>query len=134
MALRSIRRPGAGNSSAAEPETALVPDDDVDEEAEPPARTGGGDLMEDGEDPVGFATTPALTEPLRAALGRLPPVSIDYYFSLTGRFETLTYVVELLAEMTHQETVKNAPPANSDSDADSEADAEDEPDSDSGSA
>ncbi len=40
----------------------------------------------DSEDPVGFATTPELTPPLRAALGRLPPVSYDYYYSLTGRF------------------------------------------------
>jgi hypothetical protein len=58
-----------------------------------------GDEPAAEEDPVGFATTPELTAPLRAALARLPPVSMDYYYSLTGRFETLSYVVELLAEL-----------------------------------
>ena len=122
MALRAIRRPEPGAELPAVPETALLPDSDDESEAETPISTGTGDLMEDGEDPVGFATTPALTAALRTALARLPPVSIDYYFSLTGRFETLTYVVELLAEMQHQEAEKNAPPAEADSDPESAAD------------
>jgi hypothetical protein len=119
MALRALRRPDSGSRVSAETEAAL--EDPEETVATDQAPTGTGDLMEEGEDPVGFATTPALTAPLRAALARLPPVSIDYYFSLTGRFETLTYVVELLAEMQHQEADKNAPPADP-------ADSEDEPD------
>ena len=52
-------------------------------------------------DDIGFFTTPELTEPLRAAMVRLPQVSADYYYSLTGRFETLSYVVDMLGELRH---------------------------------
>lgn len=43
-----------------------------------------------------------LYEPLQTALGRLAPVSEDYYYSLTGRFETLVYVGDLLASLVEQ--------------------------------
>lgn len=59
-------------------------------------------------DAVGFVTRPDLREPLRAALVRSPPVSADYYYSLTGRFETLTYVVELLSEILELKRSKEA--------------------------
>lgn len=66
-------------------------------------------------DAVGFVTRPDLREPLRAALVRSPPVSADYYYSLTGRFETLTYVVELLAEILE---LKRSQEAGADADPD----------------
>ncbi|HRI51931.1 MAG TPA: hypothetical protein PLW65_17265 [Pseudomonadota bacterium] len=93
---------------------------EVDSDATPGAL---GDPPADGEDPVGFATTPELTPPLRAALGRLPPVSYDYYYSLTGRFETLSYVVELIAEL--QEAQRRAQAAGSGTEAGDETDADD---------
>lgn len=43
-----------------------------------------------------------LYEPLHAALSRLAPVSGDYYYSLTGRFETLIYVGDLLISLVEQ--------------------------------
>lgn len=43
-----------------------------------------------------------LYEPLQTALERLAPVSEDYYYSLTGRFETLVYVGDLLASLVEQ--------------------------------
>lgn len=50
-----------------------------------------------------FSTEPALMERLSAALERAAPVSDEYYYSLTGRFETLAYVVDLLGEILHQQ-------------------------------
>jgi len=44
-----------------------------------------------------------LAEPLHAALERLAPVDADYFYSLTGRFETLVYVVELTNEIQQQQ-------------------------------
>jgi hypothetical protein len=49
-----------------------------------------------------FALTvqnPNLYEALHAALDRSSPVSSDYYYSLTGRFETLVYIVDLLTDL-----------------------------------
>ena len=40
-----------------------------------------------------------LMEQLAAALARLPPVSEEYFYSLTGRFETVSYIVEILASL-----------------------------------
>lgn len=51
---------------------------------------------------AGFTTLPAFAEELAEALGRVP-VSTDYYYSLTGRMETLLYAVEILADMQRQE-------------------------------
>ena len=98
---------------------------EVDSDAAPDELPG---TSADGEDPVGFATTPELTPPLRAALGRLPPVSYDYYYSLTGRFETLSYVVELIAEL--QEAQRRAKAAGSDAEAGAGADPDDADDAD----
>lgn len=50
-----------------------------------------------------FALLPGhtqLLEPLHAALSRMAPVAAEYYYSLTGRFETLRYIVDLLVEMS----------------------------------
>lgn len=106
---------------------------EVDSDAAPgaSAEPSAGELRDasaNGEDPVGFATTPELTPPLRAALGRLPPVSYDYYYSLTGRFETLSYVVELIAEL--QEAQRRAQAADTEAETDTEADADDADDAD----
>lgn len=82
----------------------------------------------DGADAVGFATTPELTVPLRAALARLPPVTVDYYYSLTGRFETLSYAVELLAELQQKAAAANSPESAADAaDASPESDEADDP-------
>lgn len=78
-------------------------------------------------DAVGFVTRPDLREPLRAALVRSPPVSADYYYSLTGRFETLTYVVELLSEILE---LKRSKEAGADADADDADDDADDADGD----
>jgi hypothetical protein len=44
-----------------------------------------------------------LYEPLHDALSRLSPVSEAYYYSLTGRFETLTYIVEVLLDIMQKQ-------------------------------
>lgn len=70
----------------------------------------GQDAMPDGG---GLAVGGTFQELLAEAMARLPPVSEDYFFSLTGRFETVAYVVELLAEAQNrlgppaQTTLKN---------------------------
>lgn len=71
-----------------------------------------GALLPHGEPPgaaddqaPGFTLLPAgahLYEPLHAALDRLSPVSEDYYYSLTGRFETLAAIVDLVIELQQQ--------------------------------
>lgn len=53
-----------------------------------------------------FSTTPRFAAALTEALGRLAPVTEECYYSLTGRLETLTYVVELLTEFERQEREK----------------------------
>lgn len=58
-----------------------------------------------------FSTEPALMEQLSAALMRMAPVSDEYYYSLTGRFETLAYAVDLLGEFLHQQQEQEAPEA-----------------------
>lgn len=51
-----------------------------------------------------FATSRALTPALEDALSRVPPVEQSYYYSLTGRFETLAHAVDILTELKHQST------------------------------
>jgi hypothetical protein len=46
-----------------------------------------------------FASTPALMAKLLEALSRVPPVEEEYYYSLTGRLETLEHAVEILTEI-----------------------------------
>jgi hypothetical protein len=46
-----------------------------------------------------FSTEAHLMAPLAEALERAPPVDEDYYYSLTGRLETLEQVVDLLVEI-----------------------------------
>lgn len=85
-------------------------------------------------DDIGFFTTPELTEPLRAAMVRLPQVSADYYYSLTGRFETLSYVVDMLGELRHlkaqglKAAVQTEADATSYSEGSDDSDAEDDDD------
>lgn len=50
-------------------------------------------------DEGGLVVPPSLQDKLHAAMARLPPVSEEYYFSFTGRFETVCYLVELLASL-----------------------------------
>ena len=56
-----------------------------------------------------FATTPALMGNLLEALSRVPPVELEYYYSLTGRMETLTHSVDILAELIAQAKQKDQP-------------------------
>ncbi len=46
-----------------------------------------------------------LAEPLHAALTRLAPVPVDYYYSFTGRFETLAHIVDILTELLARRSV-----------------------------
>lgn len=50
-------------------------------------------------DEGGLLVPPSLQDRLHAAMARLPPVSEEYFFSFTGRFETVGYLVELLASL-----------------------------------
>jgi hypothetical protein len=50
-----------------------------------------------------FAADPALMGALLEQLSRVPPVEHDYYYSLTGRLETLTHAVEILVELRKPE-------------------------------
>lgn len=62
------------------------------------------ELGEDsGADEVGFAVPSAYSEPLHEALARVPPVEVSYFYSLTGRFETLSYAVEILADLQRKD-------------------------------
>jgi hypothetical protein len=81
-------------------------------------------------DDIGFFTTPELTEPLRAAMVRLPQVSADYYYSLTGRFETLSYVVDMLGELRHLKAQGLKAAVQTEADAASYSDDSDEEDDD----
>ena len=55
---------------------------------------------EDDDASEGGLVAPArLMEQLAAALARLPPVSEEYFYSLTGRFDTVSYIVEILASL-----------------------------------
>lgn len=68
------------------------------------ALRGLDELDEDsGADEVGFAVPSAYSEPLHEALARVPPVEVSYFFSLTGRFETLSYAVEILADLQRKD-------------------------------
>lgn len=50
---------------------------------------------------AGMHTRPELSSVLEDALSRAAPVSDEYYYSLTGRFETLGYAVDILTEILH---------------------------------
>lgn len=54
---------------------------------------------DDADDSGGLVAPSSVMEPLQAALARLPPVSEEYFYSLTGRFETVSYLVEILASL-----------------------------------
>ncbi len=44
-------------------------------------------------------------------MARLPPVSEEYYYSMTGRFETVSYLVEILVSL-QQESRPDEPTEN----------------------
>jgi hypothetical protein len=50
-----------------------------------------------------ISTPPDLSERLADALANASPVAADYYYSLTGRLETLEHVVELLAALRERD-------------------------------
>ena len=52
----------------------------------------------DGYD-ASLAARPDLMEPLADALARVPPVEEDYYYSLTGRLETVAHALDVLVEL-----------------------------------
>jgi hypothetical protein len=54
-----------------------------------------------------FASAPELMGDLLEQLSRVPPVEQDYYYSLTGRLETLTHAAEILAALAER---KQPPP------------------------
>jgi hypothetical protein len=49
-----------------------------------------------------FSSTPALMGKLLEALSRVPPVEEQYYYSLTGRLETLAHAVDILTDIARQ--------------------------------
>jgi hypothetical protein len=59
-----------------------------------------------------FASSPALMGDLLEQLSRVPPVEQEYYYSLTGRLETLTHVVEILVELQKQADEETQKPQN----------------------
>lgn len=80
---------------------ALMYNDSDDEEAD----------ETDSEDAPGFTLLDSarhLFTPLSEALSRLSPVTPEYYYSLTGRFETLSYIVDLVTDLRHQEDAQQA--------------------------
>jgi hypothetical protein len=50
-----------------------------------------------------MALDPARREDVEAALERAAPVTEEYFYSLTGRFETIHYVLDLLAGVRARE-------------------------------
>lgn len=67
---------------------------------------GDGDGDEDGGG--GLSVPPSLWETLQTIMARLPPVTEEYYYSLTGRFETVGYIVEILASLRAAEEEKDS--------------------------
>jgi hypothetical protein len=59
-----------------------------------------------------IATTPEFTAPLEQALETMPPVSSSYYYSLTGRLETIEAVVDVLSELARRKRDKSPFPTN----------------------
>jgi hypothetical protein len=49
-----------------------------------------------------FATSKSLTPALEDALSRVPPVEESYYYSLTGRLETIEHAVDILTDLARQ--------------------------------
>jgi hypothetical protein len=64
----------------------------------------GGDV---DEVDAGIVTLPSLAGGLEEALAASPPVSVDYYYSLTGRLETLEQAAQILAELRRQAVEEN---------------------------
>ena len=53
-----------------------------------------------------FTTREELMGPLLEALESAPPVDEDYYYSLTGRLETLTHALDILLELERRKRDK----------------------------
>ena len=60
----------------------------------------------DGYD-ASFTTRPDLMGPLDEALESAPPVDEAYYYSLTGRLETLAHALDLLVEIERKRRDKS---------------------------
>ena len=50
-----------------------------------------------------LSTRPAWMEPLAEALSASPPVDEAYYYSLTGRLETIEHAIQILLELKRRE-------------------------------
>ena len=63
-------------------------------------------IRKDNVDDVdgGMTTLPTLASRLEEALAAVGPVEADYYYSMTGRFETLQHAASVVAELQHQAT------------------------------
>ena len=57
--------------------------------------------------PASLATRKAFTPQLEAAFEAVGPVDEAYYYSLTGRYETILHALEVVAELTKRATEKN---------------------------
>jgi len=64
-----------------------------------------------GEEVAGFpaslTTRKAFTPQLEAAFDAVGPVDEAYFYSLTGRYETILHALEVVAELTKRATEKN---------------------------
>jgi hypothetical protein len=49
-----------------------------------------------------LATRPEWMGPLADALAAVPPIEEEYYYSLTGRLETIAHAVDILVELERQ--------------------------------
>jgi hypothetical protein len=65
------------------------------------AALAGDDV--DGYDAT-FRTRPEWMGPLTDALAAAPPVDEEYYYSFTGRLETLAHAAEIIAELRRRGT------------------------------
>ena len=56
-----------------------------------------------------ISTVSSLEGPLAEALAGGTPVEADYYYSLTGRYETIEHVAAILAELQHRAAAEDEP-------------------------
>lgn len=85
------------------------------------------ELEAEGSDPddevEGMITRRDLSERLDEALARVSPVSSDFYYSLTGRFESICYAADVLIDLQKPETPTDETDPNAAADADGDVDA-----------
>ena len=71
-----------------------------------PAITSGCKITCLTNSDASFAARDDLMGPLLEAFESSPPVDEKYYYSLTGRFETLTHALDILAEIERRKRDK----------------------------